>query len=398
MMGLGNLWFTQVSPDGSYAVDLLPGFFAIGIGLGFSFVPVSIAALAGVTRHEAGLASGLFNTSQQIGGALGVAVLSTVATRRSGELVQPRRRSRSGFSTAFWVAVGFAIAALVATLTMIHRGGDRGRAGRGGRARPEPSRIGHQVAASAPRRYLDPWMRPPTCLWTGTDAVSAAAASIGATDLFVFRRITADRFVHVGGLGRGEGWAGNIDLILAAEDLAREAMTTGAPVFARAAEPAHVFGPYYQREAVFVPLSPDVIVVFGVAEPGALSVDGTAITTAAEAAAAAIEQVSTAKRLADELELLHAVHSLARTDAVRIRDVMRHVVGSAIEALSCDLGVIYVAELDVTETVAAEPDREPEAASSSRRCGRSTRRRPGYPPASRTRRSSPRRTRSAPAA
>ena len=85
-MGLGNLWFTQVSPDGSYAVDLLPGFFAIGIGLGFSFVPMSIAALAGVTPHEAGLASGLFNTSQQIGGALGVAVFSTVATNRSGDL------------------------------------------------------------------------------------------------------------------------------------------------------------------------------------------------------------------------------------------------------------------------------------------------------------------------
>ena len=90
----------------------------------------------------------------------------------------------------------------------------------------------------------------------GNSAVSAAAGSIGATDLFVFRRITADRFVHVGGLGRGEGWAGNIDLILAAEDLAREAMTTGVPVFARAAEPVHVFGPYYQREAVFVPLLP----------------------------------------------------------------------------------------------------------------------------------------------
>jgi diguanylate cyclase (GGDEF)-like protein len=194
-----------------------------------------------------------------------------------------------------------------------------------------------------------------------TDAVSAAVGSVGATDLFVFRRITADRFVHVGGLGRGEGWAGNVDLILAAEDLAREAMTTGVPVFARAEEPVQVFGPYYQREAVFVPLPPDVIVVFGVAESGSLSRDGAAIAAAAEAAAAAIEQVSTAKRLADELELLHAVHSLARTDAVRIRDVMRHVVRSSIEALSCDLGVIYVADLDVTETAAAEPDREPEA-------------------------------------
>jgi EmrB/QacA subfamily drug resistance transporter len=119
MMALGNLWFTQVSPDGSYAVDLLPGFFAIGIGLGFSFVPVSIAALAGVTQHEAGLASGLFNTSQQIGGALGVAILSTVATRRSGGSFSPDALTR-GFSTAFWVAVAFAIVAIVATLTMIH--------------------------------------------------------------------------------------------------------------------------------------------------------------------------------------------------------------------------------------------------------------------------------------
>jgi EmrB/QacA subfamily drug resistance transporter len=120
MMALGNLWFTQVSADGSYAVDLLPGFFAIGIGLGFSFVPVSIAALAGVTQHEAGLASGLFNTSQQIGGALGVAVLSTIATRRSGGSFMPDDLTR-GFSTAFWVAVAFAIVALIATLTMIHR-------------------------------------------------------------------------------------------------------------------------------------------------------------------------------------------------------------------------------------------------------------------------------------
>ena len=119
MMALGNLWFTQISPDGSYAVDLLPGFFAIGIGLGFSFVPVSIAALAGVTQHEAGLASGLFNTSQQIGGALGVAILSTVATRRSGGSFTPDALTR-GFSTAFWVAVAFAIVAIVATLTMIH--------------------------------------------------------------------------------------------------------------------------------------------------------------------------------------------------------------------------------------------------------------------------------------
>jgi EmrB/QacA subfamily drug resistance transporter len=125
LMGLGNIWFTQVSADGSYFVDLLPGFFAIGVGLGFSFVPLSIAALAGVAPREAGLASGLFNTSQQIGGALGVAVFSTVSTNRAATLLKEGESQAaaltSGFTVAFWVAVGFAVAALIATLLMIHR-------------------------------------------------------------------------------------------------------------------------------------------------------------------------------------------------------------------------------------------------------------------------------------
>ena len=71
------------SIDGSYAADLLPGFLLIAVGLGFSFVSISIAALAGVHHSEAGLASGLINTSQQIGGALGLAVLATVATTQT---------------------------------------------------------------------------------------------------------------------------------------------------------------------------------------------------------------------------------------------------------------------------------------------------------------------------
>ncbi len=125
LMALGNLWFTQVSAGGSYAVDLLPGFFAIGVGLGFSFVPVSIAALAGVEDHEAGLASGLINTSQQIGGALGVAVFSTVSTTRTEHLTKQgdslSSALTSGFSLAFWVAVGFAVAGLAATLVLIRR-------------------------------------------------------------------------------------------------------------------------------------------------------------------------------------------------------------------------------------------------------------------------------------
>jgi Na+/melibiose symporter-like transporter len=125
LLGAGLVWFTQISVDGSYAADLLPGFLLIGVGLGFSFVPVSIAALAGVTGKEAGLASGLINTSQQIGGALGLAILTTVATTRSDALlddgVSADRALNDGFALAFWVGAAFAVVAVVATLVLLRR-------------------------------------------------------------------------------------------------------------------------------------------------------------------------------------------------------------------------------------------------------------------------------------
>ena len=121
----GLLWFTQISVDGTYLKDLFPGFLLIGIGLGFSFVPVSIAALAGVPGREAGLASGLINTVQQIGGALGVAILTTISTTRTedalGSGVDTPDALVDGFSVAFWVAAGFAAAAILATLVTLRR-------------------------------------------------------------------------------------------------------------------------------------------------------------------------------------------------------------------------------------------------------------------------------------
>src|SRR4029077_20035192 len=81
----GLVYFTQVAVPGTSLSDLLPGFLLVGLGLGFSFVPISIAALAGVRPAEAGLASGLINTSQQIGGALGIAALATIATSRTDD-------------------------------------------------------------------------------------------------------------------------------------------------------------------------------------------------------------------------------------------------------------------------------------------------------------------------
>jgi EmrB/QacA subfamily drug resistance transporter len=129
-MGLlagGLAYFTQVSVGGSYVADLLPGFLLIGVGLGFAFVPVSIAALAGATGKDAGLASGLINTSQQIGGAIGLAVLATVSTTRTENLLakgtDQATALTSGFQIAFWVGVGLAVASLIATLVAL-RGKD----------------------------------------------------------------------------------------------------------------------------------------------------------------------------------------------------------------------------------------------------------------------------------
>jgi diguanylate cyclase (GGDEF)-like protein len=181
-------------------------------------------------------------------------------------------------------------------------------------------------------------------------ALAEAAASVGAPDVFVFRRVTAERFVHVGGLGCGEIWAGNVDLIPAKDPRAREAITSRSIVMVAADEPVQIFGPYYHRTAVFVPLSPDVLVVLGGVDADRLDVSGrSAFEAAAEHAAAAVAQISPAKRLADELELLHAVQSLAQISGVRLEEVVRHVAESAIVALSCDLGLVYIAELDALQ-------------------------------------------------
>jgi Ni/Fe-hydrogenase subunit HybB-like protein len=122
---IGLLYFTQVSVGGSYLGDLLPGFLLIAVGLGFSFVPISIAALAGVRSSQAGLASGLFNTSQQIGGALGIAALSAIATSTTDDAVASGTAVpdalTEGFERAFiWGGIIAALGILVA-LVLVRR-------------------------------------------------------------------------------------------------------------------------------------------------------------------------------------------------------------------------------------------------------------------------------------
>ena len=122
-MTAGMLWYSQVPADGSFATNLLPGYLLIGFALPFTWIPVSIAALAGVQEREAGLASGLISTAQQIGGAIGVAIASSVAishfnTEISDGAAFPQAFT-SGSQWAFWVMAGVSVAALLATIVLI---------------------------------------------------------------------------------------------------------------------------------------------------------------------------------------------------------------------------------------------------------------------------------------
>jgi EmrB/QacA subfamily drug resistance transporter len=121
----GILWATQAPVHGHFWADLAGPFFVAGAGTAFAFVPISIAGLAGVAEHEAGLASGLLNTSQQLGGAIGIAIASTVATTHLGTLLgQGRTESvalTGGFQWALWVCGIIALPALPATAALLRR-------------------------------------------------------------------------------------------------------------------------------------------------------------------------------------------------------------------------------------------------------------------------------------
>ncbi len=125
---VGLVWFGQVSVGGGFTTDILgPSLFAAA-GLGFAFVTTTIAAVSGVEEREAGLASGLINTSQQIGGALGLAVLATIANSRTDDLTPAGAPPSAdalteGFQAAFLGGAGIALLGFVLTLVLI-RGAD----------------------------------------------------------------------------------------------------------------------------------------------------------------------------------------------------------------------------------------------------------------------------------
>lgn len=130
LIAAGLLWFSQISVDGGFVSDILGPSLLAAVGLGFAFVPVTIAAVSGVADREAGLASGLINTAQQVGGALGLAILAAVSTSVTGSSRAPAVLT-DGFHAAFLTGAGLAGLGLVATLLLIRNRDSRAHVGLG---------------------------------------------------------------------------------------------------------------------------------------------------------------------------------------------------------------------------------------------------------------------------
>ena len=125
LIGAGVIWATQVPVHGHFLANLAGPFVVAGAGTAFSFIPISIGALAGVAEHQAGLASGLLNTSQQLGGAIGIAIASSVAASHTQALLRAGKTEPAaltgGFHSAFWVLGAIALVALPAIFALVRR-------------------------------------------------------------------------------------------------------------------------------------------------------------------------------------------------------------------------------------------------------------------------------------
>jgi EmrB/QacA subfamily drug resistance transporter len=123
LIALGLAWFAQAPVDGSYVVNVLPVMVLLGLGAGISFPGLMTLAMSGATPQDAGLASGLVNTSAQVGGALGLAVLATLSATRSGDLIAggtaKAEALTSGYHLAFWIAAALVGAAIVVAATVL---------------------------------------------------------------------------------------------------------------------------------------------------------------------------------------------------------------------------------------------------------------------------------------
>jgi hypothetical protein len=163
-----------------------------------------------------------------------------------------------------------------------------------------------------------------------------------APDVFVLRRVSAGRFVHLGGSGRGEGWAGIVEASLEDDASFAEALKSEQPVRIEREGADRIFGPYYARSAAIVPVSHDAVVVFGSAGAPIVADDGALVAAAAEANDA-LEPAGPAKQLAEQLELLESVRAAVAVSPTPVEAAMETLAGVAADALSCEIGLLYLA-------------------------------------------------------
>jgi EmrB/QacA subfamily drug resistance transporter len=121
---VGLLLMVRISIHGTYVGTVLPAYVLLAIGLGLAFVPATLIGVSSVHGEDSGLASGLFNTAQQVGGALGLAVLATLAASRTNSLLAGHHTTTaaatvSGYRLAFIVAAGFMIASIAVLVTFL---------------------------------------------------------------------------------------------------------------------------------------------------------------------------------------------------------------------------------------------------------------------------------------
>jgi len=130
LIAVGLLGFARVPVDGSYVADVLPVMIPLGIGAGLFFPALTTLAMSGVSPSESGLASGLVNTSLQVGGSIGLAVLATLAATRTDNLAADGASTASaltgGYHLAFLIGAGLVVAAMLVTLTVLRGGPLRG--------------------------------------------------------------------------------------------------------------------------------------------------------------------------------------------------------------------------------------------------------------------------------
>jgi diguanylate cyclase (GGDEF)-like protein len=193
-------------------------------------------------------------------------------------------------------------------------------------------------------------------------SIDEIAAAAGMDDLFLFRKIADGRFAHIGGAGRGAGWAGIVEIGVGEEPLLAKSLALKGVTRYLADDPFHVFGPYYAASVAFVPVNRDVVVVFGSPTDNNSLVTNGELLELAQVADRSVSDVEPAKRLADELEIVNAVRDLLLQPSSTFDEAVQGVVDHATRALSCEIGVVYVrdrgkiAVSDARDMLPAEPE------------------------------------------